>query len=91
MNTLEKAEVTASVNHIVRFSKSEMQIYNSKVQGMAVRKTKRRKRRRRRRRRTHAIADHYAFHTNAVKCFKEFMTKDFGGFIFKNTLQWVRN
>ena len=68
-----------------------MQIYNSKVQGMAVRKTKRRKRRRRRRRRTHAIADHYAFHTNAMKCFKEFMTKDFGGFIFKNTLQWVRN
>ena len=31
MNTLEKAELTASIHHIKRFSKSGILIYNSEI------------------------------------------------------------
>ena len=62
MNTLEKAEHTASICHIERFSKSGILIYNSKVPDMAGSKT-------RRRRITQAIAKRYAFHPNAKSVF----------------------
>ena len=57
MDTLEKAELTASVYHIVRFLKPGILIYNFKVLDTAGRKT-------RRRRRTRAIAKRFAFHAN---------------------------
>ena len=57
MDSLEKAELTASIRHIAKFLKSGIPIYNSEVPDMAGRKT--------RRRRTQAIAKRYAFHANA--------------------------
>ena len=39
MNTSEKAELSASIRHIERFSKSGIPIYNSEVPDMAGRKT----------------------------------------------------
>ena len=65
MNTLGKAECTASVRHIERFSKSGIPIYNSEVPGTAGRKTKRR-------RRIQAIAKRYAFHANATSFLKRY-------------------
>ena len=43
MNTLEKAELTASVRRIERFSKSGIPIRNFKVLGTAGRKSRRRR------------------------------------------------
>ena len=63
MNTLEKAELTASAGHIGRFLKSGIPIYNSEVPHTAGRKTRRRKRKRRR---TQVTAKCYAFHANAI-------------------------
>ena len=63
MNTLEKAELSASVRQIERFSESRIQIYNSKVPDTAGRRTRSR---RRRRRRTQVTAKRYTFHTNAI-------------------------
>ena len=60
MNTSEKAELSASIRHIERFSKSGIPIYNSEVPDMAGRKTTIR------RKRTQAIAKRYAFHVNAI-------------------------
>ena len=59
MNTLEKAELTASVRHFERISKSGIVNYNSEVQDTAGRKMRRRK--------IQAIANHFAFYTNAIK------------------------
>ena len=42
MNSLEKAGLTASVDHIERFSKSGVPIYNSEVPDTAGRKMRRR-------------------------------------------------
>ena len=61
MDTLEKAELIASIHHIAIFLKSVIPIYNSEVSDAAGRK----RRARRRRRRTWAIAKRYAFHANA--------------------------
>ena len=62
MDTLEKAELSPLMCHIVRFSKSGIPIYISEVPDKAGRKTTRKRRkRRRRRRRTQAIA------INAIK------------------------
>ena len=58
MNTLEKAELTASVCHTERFSKSGILICNSKAQDTAGRKT-------REKQRIQAIAKRYVFHANA--------------------------
>ena len=58
MDTLEKAELTASTRHFVRFSKSGIPIYNSKVPDTASRKT---------RRRVPVIARRYAFHVNTTR------------------------
>ena len=59
MGTLEKAEVTASIRHIGRFSRSVIPIYNSEVQDKIGKKT--------RRRRTQTIGKCYTFHANAIK------------------------
>ena len=59
MDTLEKAELNASIPHIAVFLKSGIPIYNSQVRDTAARK-------KRRRRRTHAIAKRYAPHANAI-------------------------
>ena len=65
-DTLQKDEQTASVDHMERFSKSGILIYNSKLQGKAARKTKRRTNTIRKiRRRTQKIAKCYAFYANA--------------------------
>ena len=56
MNISEKAELTALVHHIERFSKSGIPIYNSEALQAASRKT--------RRGRTQATAKRYAFHAN---------------------------
>ena len=48
MNTLEKAELSASVCHIERFSKSGILIFNSEMPNTTGHKTRRRRRRRRR-------------------------------------------
>ena len=64
MDTLEKAELTASISHIARFFKSGIPIYNSKDSETASRKT--RGRRRTRRKGSLGIAMRYAFYTNAV-------------------------
>ena len=58
MDFLEKIEITASIGHIARFSKSGIPIYNSEVPDTAGRKT---------RTRTLAIAKHFAFQVNAKK------------------------
>ena len=59
MDTLEEAELTASICHIARFLKTGIPIYNSKVLDTSGRKT--------RRRRTKAIAKRFTFHANAIK------------------------
>ena len=59
MDTLEKAELNASIPHIAVFLKSGKPIYNSQDRNTAARK-------RRRRRRTHAIAKRYTLHANAI-------------------------
>ena len=59
INTLEKAELTASIHHTARFLKSGTPIYNSEVPDTADREM--------RRRRTQAIAKCFAFHANAIK------------------------
>ena len=64
MDTLEKAELTASIRHIAISLKSRIPIYNSKVPDTAGRKTRRR--RRRRRRRTQTIEKRYVFQANAI-------------------------
>ena len=67
MDTLVKAEFTASIRHIGRFLKSGIPIYNFEVPNTVGRKTRRKRRRRRRRkRRTQAIAKLYALHANAI-------------------------
>ena len=43
MDSLEKAELTASIRHIAKFLKSGIPIYNSEVPDMAGRKTRRRR------------------------------------------------
>ena len=62
-DTLENAELTASIRHITRFLKSGIPIYNSEVPNTIGRKTRRRK--------TRATAKHFAFHANAIKCRSE--------------------
>ena len=56
--TLEKAELTASIRCVAKFSKQGIPIYNSEVQDMAGRKT--------RKRRTQAIAKRFAFYANSI-------------------------
>ena len=66
MNTLEKVELTASVRHIKRFSKSIIPIYNSEVPDAVGRKT------RKRRRRAQVVAKRFCFHANVItEPFKE--------------------
>ena len=60
MNTSQKVELTASVGHIERFSKSGMPTYNSEVPGTAGRKTRRRKQ---------ATAKRCAFHADVTNTF----------------------
>ena len=55
IDTLEKAELTASIRHIAIFLKSGIPIFNSEVPDTAGRET----RRRRRKRRTEAIAKRF--------------------------------
>ena len=59
MNTLRKDELTTSVRHFERISKSGIVNYNSEVPDTAGRKMRRRK--------IQAIVNHYAFYTNAIK------------------------
>ena len=54
---MEKAELTASICHIVRFLKSGIPIYNSEVPDMADRKPRRRRL---------VIAKPSAFYANAI-------------------------
>ena len=61
MNTSRKAELTASIRHIERFSISGVPIYNSEVPDTVVKET------RRRRRRTQVIAKRRAFHANVIE------------------------
>ena len=58
MDNLEKAELTASTRHFVRFLKSGIPIYNSKVSDTTSRKT---------RRRVQVIARRYAIHVNTTR------------------------
>ena len=67
MNTLEKAELIASIHHIAIFLISAKPIYNSEVSHAAGRKMRRKRRTRRRRRRTWVTAKRYAFHANAKR------------------------
>ena len=59
MNTLLNSELTASICHIERCSKSGMPVYNSEAPNTAGRKTSRKMRRR-----TEANARRYVFHSN---------------------------
>ena len=59
MNTLEKAELTASVHHFERISKTGIVNYNSEAPDTAGGKMRRRK--------FQAILNHYAFYANAIK------------------------
>ena len=61
MNSSDKAELTASVRHIERFSKVIISNYNSEVSYTTSRKAKTR--------RTQAIAKRYAFHANAISLY----------------------
>ena len=56
MKTLEKAELTPTVDHIDRFLKSGIPTYNTEVLDTTCRKTTTK--------RAQAIAKHYAFHAN---------------------------
>ena len=58
MDTLENAELTASIRHNAKFFKSEIPIFCSKVSDKAGRKT---------RIRTHAIAKRFAFCANVTR------------------------
>ena len=58
MDTLEKAEHTASIRHIARFLKSGIPIYNSEVPDTLGRKKRRTK--------TQEIAKPFAFHANTI-------------------------
>ena len=58
MDNLENAELTPSINHIARFLKSGIPIYNSEVPDTAGKKTTRR--------RTKTIENRFAFHANAI-------------------------
>ena len=58
MDTLEKAENTASIRHIARFLKSGIPIYNSEVPDTPGRKTRRIK--------TQAISKRFAFYANVI-------------------------
>ena len=60
MDTLEKAELTASIGHIAKFLKSGVPICNSKAPDTPSRKASRR-------RRTQAIAKRFAFQANAKR------------------------
>ena len=60
MDTLEKAELTASIRHITIFLKLGIPIYNSKAPDTASRKT---------RRRIQAVAKRYTFCTNPIILF----------------------
>ena len=60
MDTLKKAELTASIQHIARFLKSGIPIYNSEVPDTPGRKKKRR------RRKPQTTAKHFVFHANAI-------------------------
>ena len=57
MRTSGKAELTALIHHIDRFSKSEIQNFNSEVPGTAGRKM----------RRTKAVPKRYVFYANPTK------------------------
>ena len=59
MDTLENAELTTLICHVARFLKSGIPIYNSEVQDMAGKKT--------RRKRTQAIAKRFAFPAITIK------------------------
>ena len=59
MDTLEKAELTASIRCIGRFIKSGRPTYNSEVPDTAGKKTKRR--------RAQASAKRFAFYANAIR------------------------
>ena len=59
IDTLKNAELTVLICHIARFLKSGIRIYNSEVQDMAGKKT--------RRKRTQAIAKHFAFPAITIK------------------------
>ena len=61
MDNLEKAKLTASIRQIVIFLKSGIPIFNVKVPDKAGKKT---------RRRTQAIANRYAYHTNAKSTYQ---------------------
>ena len=65
MDTLEKAELTVLIRHIVRLVKSGIPIYNSEVLDTADRKA--------RRRRTRAVAKRFAFHTNAINTTQQYI------------------
>ena len=58
MNISQKAERTALVHQIERFSKSHILIYNSNVPDTSGRKT--------RRKRKQAFAKHYVFHAKKL-------------------------
>ena len=58
IDTLEKAELTASIRHIVILLKSGIPIYNSEVPDTAGRKTTRR--------RTQAIVKRFSIYANAI-------------------------
>ena len=58
IDTLEKAELTASIRHIVILLKSDIPIYNSEVPDTAGRKTTTR--------RTHAIVKRFSIYANAI-------------------------
>ena len=59
-NTVEKAELAASIGDIARFLKSGTPIYNSEVSDTAGRKI-------RVRRRIQAITKRFAFHANPIR------------------------
>ena len=63
MDTLGKAEPTASMCHVARFLKPGIPIHNSEVSDTAGRKT------RKMWRRTEAIAKRFVFHANPIRFF----------------------
>ena len=58
MNTWEEAELTASIHHIAKFSKSRIPIYNSEIPDAAHGKATRR--------RTQVIAKRYVAQPNTI-------------------------
>ena len=61
IDTLEKAELAASICHFARFLKSEIPIYSLKLPDTAARKTITK------RRGTQAISKRFGFHAKAIK------------------------